>query len=104
MDPRFLVIQGKAFEEENAIQGMLQGECPQFLAMLEKIGCKMVFNAHDETVVAKGAATMYLQKLFAVPELSEIESRTHFDWDDVINQAYPMKKSYILQNGSADNE
>ncbi|AEV30991.1 transcriptional regulator/sugar kinase [Sphaerochaeta pleomorpha str. Grapes] len=104
IDPRFLFIHGKPFDDEDKIQGMLSKDCPQFLALLEKIGCKMVFNAHDESVVAKGAATMYLQKLFAVPELSETESRTHFDWDDVINQAYPMKKSYILQSGSDDNE
>ncbi|WP_320130345.1 ROK family protein [uncultured Sphaerochaeta sp.] len=105
LDPRFIFIHGKPFEDDEKIMEMLKNDSPQFLALLEKIGCKMIFNAHDESVVAKGAATMYLQKLFAVPELSEIESRTHFDWDDVIDQAYPMKKSYVLVNEEGgDNE
>jgi hypothetical protein len=104
VDPRFLFIHGKPFENEEIIRGMLAKDCPQFLALLDKVGCKMIFNAHDESVVAKGAATMYLQKLFAVPELSEIESRTHFDWDDVVNQAYPMKKTYFVQQGSDEDE
>jgi predicted NBD/HSP70 family sugar kinase len=104
LDPRFLFIHGKPFEQEDTLREMLAKDCPQFIALLDKIGCKMIFNAHDESVVAKGAATMYLQKLFAVPELSEIESRTHFDWDDVVKQAYPMKKTYFVQQGSDEDE
>jgi predicted NBD/HSP70 family sugar kinase len=94
LDPRVFFVHGKPFSDEGRIREFLQGECPQFLAVMDKIGCKLLFDTKDEFVVAKGAATMFLQKLFAVPELSEIESRTHFDWEDVIDQAYPMKKTY----------
>jgi predicted NBD/HSP70 family sugar kinase len=100
VDPRFVFIHGRPFGDEEAIRELLDRHCPQFPALLEKIGCKMVFNAHDETVVAKGAATMFLQKLFAIPELSEIESRSHFDWDDVIRQAHSQKSTYVKQYGS----
>lgn len=98
LDPRVVFIHGKPFSDQKKITALLEEDCPQFLAILKKINCKLVFDAEDESVVAKGAAMMYLQKLFAVPELSEMESRAHFTWDDVIDQAnrkriykkYPM--------------
>ncbi len=93
-DPRVFFIHGKPFSDEQKIRDLLGDACPQFLDVLKKVNCKLIFDTQDESVVAKGAAMMFLQKLFAVPELSEIECRTHFDWEDVIAQAYPMKKSY----------
>ena len=93
LDPRVVFIHGKPFSDEKKIQAVLEEDCPQFLAILKKIHCKLIFDAEDESVVAKGAAMMYLQKLFAVPELSEMESKIHFTWDSVIEQAN-RKKSY----------
>ncbi len=87
LDPRVVFIHGKPFSDKKKIEAMLEADCPQFMAILEKIHCKLIFDADDESVVAKGAAMMYLQKLFAVPELSEMESKVHFTWDDVIEQA-----------------
>lgn len=94
VDPRVVFIHGKPFADEQKIRRQMDEIVPQFPAVLEKIGCQIVFNAQDETVVARGAAMMYLQKLFAVPELSEMDARCHFDWDDVILQASTVKKSY----------
>lgn len=94
MDPRFVFIHGCPFADEQKILKELEELVPQFLAVLDKVGCRLVFNAQDEAVVAKGAAMMFLQKLFAVPELSEMDSRCHFDWDDVIQQASSKKRSY----------
>lgn len=103
MDPRVIFIHGKPFSDEKKILSLLEADCPQFLAILKKINCKLIFDAQDESVVAKGAAMMYLQKLFAVPELSEIESRSHFDWDDVIDQAN-RKKIYTKNGLGVGNE
>ncbi|MDD3902401.1 MAG: ROK family transcriptional regulator [Sphaerochaeta sp.] len=94
IDPRVVFIHGKPFSDEDKIKRLLASRCPQFLAILKKINCKLIFDAQDESVVAKGAAMMYLQKLFAVPELAEMDSRTHFSWDDVLDQVFPEKKTY----------
>ncbi len=94
MDPRVIFIHGCPFADEAKIRRELDELVPQFPAVLEKVGCQLVFNAQDEAVVAKGAAMMFLQKLFAVPELSEMDSRCHFDWDYVIRQASSRRKSY----------
>lgn len=95
VDPRVVFIHGKPFSDEKHIRFVLETQCPQFLALLNKINCKLIFDVQDEAVVAKGAAMMFLQKLFAVPELSALEGRSHFCWDDVIAQAYPPKKTYV---------
>jgi predicted NBD/HSP70 family sugar kinase len=95
LDPRVLFIHGRPFAEEERLRTLLTKRCPQFLDLLEKVGCKLFFDTRDATVVAKGAAMMFLQKLFAVPELSEMESKTHFDWEDVISQVFPAKKTYV---------
>jgi hypothetical protein len=95
LDPRVFFIHGRPFSDEGKLKALLADQCPQFLDILKKVDCKLFFDTQDATVVAKGAAMMFLQKLFAVPELSEMESRTHFDWDDVIAQVFPAKKSYV---------
>ncbi|NCC65311.1 MAG: ROK family protein, partial [Spirochaetia bacterium] len=94
LDPRVVFVHGKPFSDEKKILLFLQEECPQFLDVLEKVHCKLIFDTQDEAVVAKGAAMMFLQRLFSVPELSEMEYRTHFGWDDVTSQAFPLKKTY----------
>ncbi|MCK9549047.1 MAG: ROK family protein, partial [Sphaerochaeta sp.] len=95
LDPRVFFIHGRPFSNEAKLRALLADRCPQFLDILAKVGCKFYFDTQDATVVAKGAAMMFLQKLFAVPELSEIESKTHFDWDDVVDQVFPAKKTYV---------
>lgn len=102
LDPRVVFIHGKPFSNEKKIEEMLEANCPQFMAVLKKINCKLIFDAADESVVAKGSAMMYLQKLFAVPELSEMESKIHFTWDDVIEQANRKKTYKKTQMGESD--
>lgn len=94
LDPRVVFVHGKPFSDEEKLLLCLQDSCPQFLDVLKKTQCKLLFDTKDEAVVAKGAAMMFLQRLFAVPELSDMEYRTYFDWDDIVAQAYPLKKSY----------
>ncbi len=102
LDPRVVFIHGKPFSDQKKIEAMLEADCPQFLAILKKINCKLLFDADDESVVAKGAAMMYLQRLFAVPELSDMESKVHFTWDDVIEQA--NRKRFYKKNHKGEND
>lgn len=94
LDPSVVFIHGKPFADEKKILADLEALAPQFLAVLEKIGCELKFNANDEYVVAKGAALMYLHKLFSVPMVSDRDVRTHFDWDDVMAQARRDSRTY----------
>lgn len=87
MNPSAVYLHGKPFADSSKTLSEIRKEAPQFLDVLEKTGCQLVIDGGDEMVVAKGAAMMFLQRIFAVPELRETETRTHFDWDDVIDQA-----------------
>lgn len=91
IDPAAFFIHGKPFSEERGIRRILATEVPQFEAALQKIDCRLVFNAEDEVVVAKGAAMMFLQKLFSVPVLADMDERTRVDWDDVVAIAHGQR-------------
>ena len=84
LDPDAFFIHGQPFSDERKVREILSEEAPQFEAALHKIDCRLIFAADDEAVVAKGAAMMFLQKLYSIPELSESEERTRFNWDEVI--------------------
>ncbi|MCI2096998.1 MAG: ROK family transcriptional regulator [Sphaerochaeta sp.] len=86
LDPRTVFIHGQPFSDQARLDSMMERRCPQFKAVLKKVGCTLVCNAED-TVVAEGAALMFLEKLFSVPELTEMENRCHFTWDDVLAQS-----------------
>ena len=68
-------------KKQNLILPFLKKEVPQFLSVLEKQNCLLEFSQDDCFEVALGAASMMLQKLFTVPDITEIDSRTRFDWD-----------------------
>lgn len=93
-DPAVVFLLGRPFSDHEQTLKLIKEQAPQFLDMLEKINCRLEFHNDDEMAVAKGAAMMYLQKIFAVPELSETEERTHFNWDDVIAQSKRSLDSY----------
>lgn len=84
LDPSSFYIHGKPFASEEKVRFLLSQEVPQFEAALAKIGCRLILDAGDEYVVARGAAMMFLQKLFSIPELAHLEQRTSVGWDEVI--------------------
>lgn len=93
LDPEKVFVLGKPFEDEALMRATLEEGAPQFLDVLKKINCDLVFDSADELAVAKGAATMFLQKLFSVPELGEAESKTHFEWEDILSKVQSKKQS-----------
>lgn len=93
LDPEKVFILGKPFSNKELMLGTLTEEAPQFLDVLKKIDCELVFDSADELAVAKGAATMFLQKLFSVPELGETGSKTHFEWEDILAKVQSKNKN-----------
>ena len=78
-------------KRQNEIQSFLKKEVPQFFAVLEKSKCLFEFAVEDSYEVALGAASMMLQKLFTVPDITEIDSRTRFDWEYLFSIAKGKK-------------
>ncbi|MDD4010958.1 MAG: ROK family transcriptional regulator [Sphaerochaetaceae bacterium] len=87
LDPETVYLMGSPFASQTGTMELIKTVMPQFLDILEKTGCALAIHGDDSMVVAKGAAMMFLQKIFNVPELSETDKPTHFDWDDIIRQS-----------------
>lgn len=79
--PDCVFIHGEPTKKQSTIVPFLKKEVPQFFSVLEKSKCILEFAPEDTFEVALGAASMMLQKLFTVPDITEIDSRTRFDWD-----------------------
>jgi len=89
--PDCVFIHGEPTKKQNLILPFLKQEVPQFFSVLEKQSCLLEFAQEDCFEVALGAASMMLQKLFTVPDITEIDSRTRFDWDFLFSIAKPKK-------------
>ena len=84
IDPKIFYIIGKPFADKDSMLSTIKKKAPAFLEVLEKYDVELVFDSSDEMAVAEGAARMYLQNMFSIPELSTIDSILHFDWDSLI--------------------
>lgn len=79
--PDCVFIHGEPSKKAAQIQAFLKNEVPQLGAVMEKTKCLLEFAVENNYEVALGAASMMLQKLFTVPDITEIDSLTRFDWD-----------------------
>ena len=79
--PDCVLLHGEPTKKQKQVLPFLKKEVPQFFAVLEKQKCVLEFASEDSYEVALGAASMMLQKLFTVPDITEIDSRTRFDWE-----------------------
>ena len=87
-DPRSFIITGEPFRgREEEMNSLISALAPGFIKVLNKYGCTLKFDTEDEKIVARGAARMYLRSLFSVPDINDIGSSLHFEWDKVIKTA-----------------
>ena len=87
LDPQVCFIQGEPFAGYTGFLSVLEEEVPQFIPALDRIGCSLIVERFDAHAVAKGAAMMFLQKLYSVPQLSSDKSDNRMLWDDIIEIA-----------------
>ena len=85
--PDIVFVHGQTPEQRQILEEITQNEMPQLSEILRRNGSRIEFVANDEFEVAEGAAAMLLQKLFSVPDISEIDTKTRFDWDAIFTLA-----------------
>jgi predicted NBD/HSP70 family sugar kinase len=79
--PDFLYLHGFAAHNRQLVLQALDEMVPQFKVILEKTHCTLEFADPDEFSIARGAASMLLQRLFSVPDISEVGSQSRITWD-----------------------
>ena len=82
MDNKSMILHGKPFSNKEKILQTIKEVTPTLFDALEFAGTKLVFDYENDMVGAKGAAMMFLAKLFSVPELNEKNDIP--TWDELI--------------------
>lgn len=93
LDPAVCHIHGKTFKGASPLSDVLAYEVPQFLAVLEQRGCRLDIDTGDHAIVAKGAAMMFLHKLYSDPGLPVSGKGTRIIWEDV----FAARRDYLRQ-------
>ncbi len=90
--PECLYIHGQPVHKRELITSIIDTKLPQFTRVLEKSNCSLQFSGDTEFDVAHGAASMFLQRLFSVPDYTEIGSPARFDWDALFEIARKQRE------------
>ncbi|MDY4066353.1 ROK family protein [Bullifex sp.] len=89
MDFKTMIFHGKPFSNKEKVMQTIKQITPTLLDVLEFAGTNIVFDYENDMVGAKGAAMMFLSRLFSVPEL--MENSDIPTWDELILFANSQK-------------
>jgi predicted NBD/HSP70 family sugar kinase len=86
--PEKLFIHGLHGQKTQLLEKIARTQVPQLQKILEITNCELVISDDTNYEIALGAASMFLQKLFSVPDMNEVDSHSRFDWDAVFEIAH----------------
>jgi predicted NBD/HSP70 family sugar kinase len=84
LDPEAVFLHGDLCRRRDAVLKAFAAN-EALRAVMAKQDSRLEFSAGGEADVAHGAASMFLQKLFAIPELSEGRGALELDWDETFS-------------------
>lgn len=79
-DPHVVTVYGELARHKDLVQSVLGQNVPLFGALLKKTGCILRFSDGDRLSVARGAAHMFLMRLFSI-SAEEGAGRYPLSWD-----------------------
>jgi len=83
LEPSKIYVFGQKSQDKEFIDTVIDQDVIQFRAIMENCGCELVVVEDDEFSISRGAAFMFLQKLFEIQTLEGEVSYSHLDWDDL---------------------
>lgn len=81
LEPQTVYLFGQE-DKKDLITAVVEKEVSQFNVILNNCGSKLKIVNNDDFLIAKGAALMFIQKLFEIPSL-KTKSVSHLTWDEV---------------------
>lgn len=84
MDFEKIILHGNPFADEAWVMETLEKDVPEFMGILDRVGCELLFQSQDEYVSAKGAALKYLHQLYSIPELED-DTPDRWTWYDIFD-------------------
>ncbi|MCG8569621.1 MAG: ROK family protein [Spirochaetes bacterium] len=92
-NPEQIFIGGDLKEFQSEIKEILNGKFKDRFIGLSQNASKIIPSTLDEHDVAVGAAAMFLEKLFAVPQLNENPFQAAMNWDPIFQNIHTIKKT-----------
>jgi predicted NBD/HSP70 family sugar kinase len=93
LNPGHIFVGGDLKKYKNICMELLNGKLNSYYVGMPENGCKIEFSDLGENDVAVGAASMFLEKIFAVPQLYKTDAYYSINWDDIF--AY-IKKGQVF--------
>lgn len=85
VDVEAVFLHGDICGKKEIAQGVLNHSDGDLTRILERVGCRLEFSDGLPWDVARGAASMFLSHLFAIPTLDDRKGRTHLAWDTIFS-------------------
>lgn len=83
LEPETVYLFGQDENKKDVIYDVIDKDVVQFKVIMERCGSKLNIMNNDDFTIAKGAALMFVEKLFEIPSLEEKESCSRLTWDEV---------------------
>jgi len=85
LDPDCIYIGGDLNNHFAVVKDILKNELAHHYIASESSRCQIIAHAFDKYSVAKGAARMFLQRLFTIPSLKKSRSYITLSWDRIFS-------------------
>lgn len=83
LEPQTVYLFGQNDNKKEIIQDVIEKDVIQFKVIMERCGSKLNIVHNEESIIANGAALMFVQKLFEIPTLEEAANELRLNWDKV---------------------
>ena len=83
LEPRAIFLHGQPGSRRNKIQQVIQSDIPQFEDILDRCNSEFIIMDENQYEIAQGAALMFLQKMFEIPDIGSASSYSHISWDEL---------------------
>lgn len=86
LEPCRIYVHGQKNEKEKQILSVISRDVSQFEGAMQQFGSQLVIAPEDSFEIARGAALMYIQKLFELPYLMDEYFYPVLNWDILFNK------------------
>lgn len=86
LEPCKIYLHGQKQEKREKIRNIIVQDVSQFEGAMQNYGAQLVIAEEDDFEIAKGAALMYLQKLFEIQFLTDEYFYPVLNWDVLFSQ------------------
>ena len=85
LEPNYVYFHGQPNVKRDIIYSIIHDNVSQFEAVLERYNSKLVFMDEDQYEIGRGAAMMFIHKLFRLPYIEKERSYSSLNWDSLFS-------------------